>query len=185
MDNFIGGLWVAGEGEALTSFCPATGDLVWMGRSVTAEQLAQACIVARSAAVGWSRTPASERAGVAARYQEALERHADEMARIISREVGKPLWESKTEVASMIGKVGISQTAYLERTGERSATSTGATALLTHRPHGVLAVLGPYNFPGHLANGHIVPALLAGNCVVFKPSEYAPGVASLMVRCPG
>ncbi len=55
-------------------------------------------------------------------------------------------------------------------------------AVLRHRPHGVVAVFGPYNFPGHLPNGHIVPALIAGNAVVFKPSELAPGVAALTVR---
>lgn len=55
-------------------------------------------------------------------------------------------------------------------------------AVLRHRPHGVVAVFGPYNFPGHLPNGHIVPALIAGNTVVFKPSELAPGVARATVE---
>ncbi|MDT9150908.1 aldehyde dehydrogenase family protein, partial [Escherichia coli] len=55
--------------------------------------------------------------------------------------------------------------------------------VLRHKPHGVVAVFGPYNFPGHLPNGHIVPALLAGNAVVFKPSELTPKVAELTVKC--
>src|SRR5690606_23959688 len=73
--------------------------------------------------------------------------------------------------------------AQAERAGERSAPLGDAHSVLRHRPHGVLAVFGPYNFPGHLPNGHIVPALLAGNCVLFKPSELTPAVAELTVRC--
>jgi hypothetical protein len=59
----------------------------------------------------------------------------------------------------------------------------GVRQVLRHKPHGVLAVLGPYNFPAHLPNGHIVPALLAGNAVVFKPSELTPAVAEFMAAC--
>jgi succinylglutamic semialdehyde dehydrogenase len=58
----------------------------------------------------------------------------------------------------------------------------GARVAVRHKPHGVLAVLGPYNFPAHLPNGHIVPALLAGNAVVFKPSEKTPAVGEFLVR---
>lgn len=82
----------------------------------------------------------------------------------------------------MIGKIGISVKAYKDRTGYSEHDVAGGQAVLRHRPHGVVAVFGPYNFPGHLPNGHIVPALLAGNTVVFKPSEQAPGVAELTVR---
>ena len=72
--------------------------------------------------------------------------------------------------------------AYHERTGVKE-TATGATrGLLRHKPHGVLAVLGPFNFPAHLPNGHIVPALIAGNTVVFKPSELAPGPGAFIIR---
>ncbi|WP_312664142.1 succinylglutamate-semialdehyde dehydrogenase, partial [Pantoea sp. CTOTU49201] len=68
--------------------------------------------------------------------------------------------------------------AYHSRTGEQADGESS----LRHRPHGVLAVFGPYNFPGHLPNGHIVPALLAGNCVVFKPSELTPLTAEKTVQ---
>lgn len=83
----------------------------------------------------------------------------------------------------MVGKVAISIQSYRERTGEKSGPLGDATAVLRHKPHGVVAVFGPYNFPGHLPNGHIVPALLAGNCVLFKPSELTPKVAELTVQC--
>jgi succinylglutamic semialdehyde dehydrogenase len=101
---------------------------------------------------------------------------------MIGRETGKPLWESRTEVATMVGKVDISVRAYHARTGSSETQAGAMTQALRHRPHGVVAVFGPYNFPGHLPNGHIVPALLAGNTVLFKPSELAPGVAEETVK---
>ena len=104
------------------------------------------------------------------------------MAELIARETGKPLWETRTEAAAMVGKVEISIKAFDERTGTRQSEIAGATAMLRHKPHGVVAVFGPYNFPGHLPNGHIVPALLAGNTVVLKPSELTPAVAEKMVQ---
>src|SRR3546814_3648726 len=102
------------------------------------------------------------------------------LASLIAREVGQPLWEARTEVTAMIGKVELSIRAYAQRTGH--STAAGGH-VLRHKPHGVVAVFGPYNFPGHLPNGHIVPALLAGNCVVFKPSEQTPAVGAAMVAC--
>ncbi|MFY3758432.1 aldehyde dehydrogenase family protein, partial [Escherichia coli] len=90
--------------------------------------------------------------------------------------------ETLTEVQAMIGKVAISLQAYQSRTGESRSEMADGAATLRHRPHGVLAVFGPYNFPGHLPNGHIVPALLAGNSVVFKPSELTPLTAEVTLR---
>ena len=76
----------------------------------------------------------------------------------------------------MIAKVEVSIAAQAERAGMREAATGFGRAVLRHRPHGVMAVMraGPFNFPGHLPNGHIVPALLAGDTVVFKPSEETP-----------
>ncbi|MCA1748971.1 MAG: succinylglutamate-semialdehyde dehydrogenase, partial [Sphingomonadales bacterium] len=97
---------------------------------------------------------------------------------------GKPVWEAKTEVEAVINKVDISITAYHERTPQRKKEGAmGMQNALRHKPHGVLAVLGPFNFPAHLPNGHIVPALLAGNAVVFKPSEKTPAVGEFLVEC--
>jgi succinylglutamic semialdehyde dehydrogenase len=96
----------------------------------------------------------------------------------IGLETGKPLWEALTEVATMVGKIEISIKSFEERTGTRRSAQADHTAVLRHRPHGVVAVFGPYNFPGHLPNGHITPALLAGNTVIFKPSELTPGTIS-------
>jgi succinylglutamic semialdehyde dehydrogenase len=80
-------------------------------------------------------------------------------------------------------KIAVSVAAQKERAGEKTEAAAFGSARLTHRPHGVMAVFGPFNFPGHLPNGHIVPALLAGNTCVFKTSELAPGVAAIMAAC--
>ncbi len=183
MHNYIDGAWVAGEGEPLFSTCPATGRRIWEGQSATRPQVDTAAAAARRASPAWARAPLAQRVAVVERFKAVLGGRAEEMARTISQEVGKPLWESRTEVTSMVNKVDISIKAHAERTGTKEAEAADGKTLLTHRPHGVLAVLGPYNFPGHLPNGHIVPALIAGNSVLFKPSEYAPGVAALTARC--
>jgi succinylglutamic semialdehyde dehydrogenase len=183
MHNYIAGRWTPGDGDPLASTCPATGRRIWEGNSASIEQVGVAAAAARDSSVAWARTVLSERLAIISRYKASLTQRAEELARLISQEVGKPLWEARTEVAAMVNKVDISVRAYAERTGTREAEAADGKSLLAHRPHGVLAVLGPYNFPGHLPNGHIVPALIAGNTVMFKPSEYAPGVALLMSRC--
>jgi succinylglutamic semialdehyde dehydrogenase len=182
-DHYIDGRWHAGAGEWMASTCPATGEQVWEGRAAAAADVERACTAARRAATPWARTALPERAALLRRFKDALGRQAEPLARQIALEVGKPLWEARTEVAAMAAKVDISLQAHAERTGTRDSAAGEGHQLLTHRPHGVLAVLGPYNFPGHLPNGHIVPALVAGNTVVFKPSEYAPGVARLTALC--
>src|SRR5690606_8455542 len=103
-------------------------------------------------------------------------------AEAISRETGKALWETTAELGSMAGKVDVSIKAYDERTGERASNTAFGRAVLRHRPPGVAAVLGPFNFPGHLPNGHIVPALLAGDTLVFKPSEETPLAGQLIIE---
>ncbi|HEU5081044.1 MAG TPA: succinylglutamate-semialdehyde dehydrogenase [Opitutaceae bacterium] len=161
---------------AFSSVDPATGDTVWTGPAATVEDVATALTTARKVFPAWAGTPLSERCEILRRYAKALERGRGALGEMISREIGKPDWEAQTEVQSMIGKIEISIDAHAKRTGEFRA----GAAVTRFKPHGVLAVLGPFNFPGHLPNGHIVPALLAGNVVVYKPSEYAPGVAELM-----
>jgi succinylglutamic semialdehyde dehydrogenase len=180
---FIGGRWVEGAGLPFRSIDPATGETVWEGRAATADQAAEAVSAARAAQSDWADRPHQERAELLLRYRGALQARAGAYAEAISRETGKPLWETRLELGSMAGKVDISLRAYDERTGTRESATAFGRAVLRHRPHGVMAVLGPYNFPGHLPNGHIVPALLAGDTVVFKPSEETPWAGQLMVEC--
>lgn len=181
--HYIAGAWQAGQGEAFDSLNPVTQESVWSGQGASAEQVEAAVAAARAAFPAWARLSLDARIAVLERFATTLKTRADELARCIGEETGKPLWESATEVTSMVNKVAISIQSYRERTGEKSGPLADATAVLRHKPHGVVAVFGPYNFPGHLPNGHIVPALLAGNAVVFKPSELTPKVAELTVQC--
>ncbi len=180
--HYIDGNWIAGDGAPMSACDPSTGQEIWKGYAAGAADVDAACNAARAAFGAWAGKPVDERIAVCMRFRDLLKTHAEELANRISLEVGKPLWESRMEVASMAAKVDISVQAYHARTGESKSTVADGEALLRHRPHGVFAVLGPYNFPGHLPNGHIVPALIAGNTVVFKPSEHAPQTAILKVE---
>jgi succinylglutamic semialdehyde dehydrogenase len=179
---FIDGAWVAGTGPAFGSRNPGTNAAVWQGHGASADDVGRAVTAARRAFAMWSAQPFEARCAIARRFAALLNERKEALADTIGRETGKPLWEARTEVASMAAKVEISIQAYHERTGEKRAALADGTAVLRHRPHGVVAVFGPYNFPGHLPNGHIVPALIAGNAVVFKPSELAPAVARATVE---
>lgn len=154
---------------------PITGATVWDGGAASSEAVKDAVAAAREAFHNFSMTPLSERIAMMERWGEAILARKEQIARAISDEIGKPMWEARTEAGAMAGKVAHSIRAQAERAG-----STASDAMsLNHRPHGVMAVFGPFNFPGHLPNGHIIPALLAGNTVVFKPSELAPSVGDI------
>jgi succinylglutamic semialdehyde dehydrogenase len=164
----------------LSSFEPATGDLLWTGEVGDADREVAA---ARAAWPSWASKPLTVRIETLRRFANLVRGAKDRFADLIARETGKPLWEAATEVDAVVGKVDISVSAYGERTSQRRMEGAlGAKVAVRHKPHGVLAVLGPYNFPAHLPNGHIVPALIAGNAVVFKPSEKTPAVGELLVQ---
>ncbi len=134
---------------------------------------------ARRAFAAWRDAGLEARSRVLRRFAELVREGSEELARLIAREVGKALWDARGEAALIATKVD----ATLEH-GMRfvAPIDGGAGARAEYLPRGVLAVLGPFNFPAHLPNGHIVPALATGNCVVFKPSDLAPGTADWMGR---
>lgn len=184
MTHLINNQWLAGFGPAFDSVNPANNDILWQGHAANAQQVDDAVIAARSAFPDWSLTSYQERLTKIKAFQTQLHAKAEQIALAIAQETGKPLWETRTEATAMAGKIDLSAKAYEERTGLVSKPApAGTQAWLRHRPHGVVAVFGPYNFPGHLPNGHIVPALLAGNTVVFKPSEQTPWVAEITLQC--
>ncbi len=170
--------------DSLRSIRPHDGSLLWEGAIDDDTAVSAAVARARAAQPGWAATTLDGRLRIVRAYKALVEEDPDTFARLIAAETGKPLWEAKGEVASVAAKVEISVTAHAERTGSREAVfradPAGATQALRHKPHGVLAVLGPYNFPAHLPNGHIVPALIAGNALVFKPSEQTPATGAHM-----
>ena len=171
---YIGGRWREGRGAELVSTDPASGTEVWRGATAAGTDVFEAVAAALKAFRAWADAPLDDRIAAVRRYRSVLEARAPAYAADLSRETGKPLWETRAELGSMIAKVEVSIAAQAERAGSREAATGFGRAVLRHRPHGVMAVLGPFNFPGHLPNGHIVPALLAGDTVVFKPSEETP-----------
>ena len=179
---FINGSWQVGLGEYFEKLNPSDNNLLWSGHAASEKDVTLAVSAARLAFPTWSAIDIKERITLLQRFVENLEKEATQLSQVISQETGKPEWETKTEVQAMINKVQISIQSYHERTGIKVTEMVGGQAVLRHRPHGVLAVFGPYNFPGHLPNGHIVPALLAGNCVVFKASELTPWTAQLTLE---
>lgn len=167
--------------DPIISFEPATGAELWRGIPGDVDETVAA---ARKAWPAWAAQPVATRIELVRRFANEVRKVSDQFAELIARETGKPLWESRTEVEAVINKVDISVRAYADRTGQKKLNSAlQGNAAVRHKPHGVMAVLGPYNFPAHLPNGHIIPALIAGNAVVFKPSEKTPAVGELLVKC--
>ncbi len=167
--------------DVIISYEPATGAELWQGAIGDADAEVSA---ARAGWSAWAALPLTVRIETMRRFGNVVRQRHEQFADLLARETGKPLWEARTEVDTVIAKVDISVTAYAERTAQRRLDAPmGSRMALRHKPHGVLAVLGPYNFPTHLPNGHIVPALLAGNAVVFKPSEKTPATGAFLVDC--
>jgi len=165
----------------LVSTEPATGKKLWSGKVGDA---AAEVAAARAAWPAWAAHSHAYRIEAVRRFANVVRKKESEFAELIARETGKPLWEARTEVGAVVNKVDISIEAYAERTPmRRMEAALGNKIAVRHKPHGVLAVLGPYNFPAHLPNGHIVPALIAGNAVVFKPSEKTPATGEALVQC--
>ncbi len=134
---------------------------------------------ARAAFPAWRDAGFEARAAVLRRFRDIAKQRQEELAQLIAREVGKALWDARGEAALIAPKVDVTLDEGMRFVAPIEA---GAGARAVFHPRGVLAVLGPFNFPAHLPNGHIVPALATGNCVVFKPSDLAPAVGEWLMR---
>ncbi len=160
---------------------PATGAELWRAEKSDVDAVVER---ARRAWPAWAAQSLTTRMETVRRFANEVRKENETFAELIARETGKPMWEARTEVEAVINKVEISIRAYSDRTGQKRLDSAlQGTAAVRHKPHGVMAVLGPYNFPAHLPNGHIVPALIAGNAVIFKPSEKTPAVGEFLLKC--
>ncbi len=143
-----------------------------------------ACLAAKAAYSKWAHLSLDQRAQYLNRLKEVFQAHAGPWAEIISRETGKPLWEGKSEVTTMVNKIDITLNHSMKIVKEEVITGAlpGVDGYIRYKPRGVMAVLGPFNFPGHLPNGHIIPALACGNTVVFKPSDKTPATGQFMAE---
>jgi len=178
----IGADWVAGEGELCFSPSLADDNRVWEGRWSSRQQIDAAISAAHASFNNWSESSLQSRMNVCRRFAEGVSQKRHALSLLIARETGKPLWEADTEVSTVIGKVANSIDAVLSRRWTTTEKVGEMLAVTRYRPHGAMLVLGPYNLPAHLPGSHIVPALLAGNTLVFKPSELTPGCGQWLVQ---
>tara|TARA_B100000749_G_scaffold122825_1_gene93965 strand:+ start:220468 stop:221979 length:1512 start_codon:yes stop_codon:yes gene_type:complete len=148
------------------------------------ESIDSAVLSACSAFVKWRRLSFDQRKEYLFKLKEVYTEHKEELAEAISRETGKPLWEARTEAGGMIGKIDITLNHSMKLVAEQRIENAlpNVDGVIHYKPRGVMAVIGPFNFPGHLPNGHIIPALALGNTIVFKPSEKTPYVGQLMAQ---
>ncbi|MDD9898368.1 MAG: succinylglutamate-semialdehyde dehydrogenase [Candidatus Melainabacteria bacterium] len=159
------------------SINPATGKEIWQGQEAGQAEIDTAVNGARKAFPAWSALNLDQRASYLEKFAALVEENQERLAKILTQDVGKALWEAEQEVKSPVAKLKISLRAYEERTGTREHKAS----LVRHKPHGVIGVFGPYNFPIHTPHGHIMPALLAGNTLVFKPSELTPYISEAIM----
>jgi succinylglutamic semialdehyde dehydrogenase len=162
---------------------PVDSRITWQGEWASPEAIDAAFERCVDASKTWACVPVEERMECARRYALALERNKDAISLAITLESGKPLWESKQEVAAAKSKVDHSIDALLKRRSEWSNQTPIALNVIRYQPLGTVLVLGPYNLPLHLPGAHIVPSLIAGNTVLFKPSEKAPAVGEWIAKC--
>ena len=179
---YISGQWQDARGSKLTSIDPSTGEVIWQGASASADDVSKAFASAKAAFTSWSKASIQTRIEAALRFKAIITERKLEMAQLIAQETGKVLWDASGEAGALAGKVDLSIKAHAQRTGDAGFDTAFGRAELGHRAHGVMAVLGPYNFPAHLPNGQILPALIAGNTIVFKPSEQTPAVVEFLIK---
>lgn len=148
------------------------------------DHVTQAATAAKEAFLPWARLAPEKRLEYLRRLKEVYVSRAAEIAEVIARDSGKPLWESQTEAKALVNKIDITLQHSLQLIKDERVEQAlpGVDGFIRHRPRGVMAVLGPFNFPAHLPNGHIIPALATGNTIVFKPSEFTPAVGQLMAE---
>lgn len=186
LGDFIGGAFIPvtqPEGKIQDRSPADLTDMV-MEVPYSNHQIDEACRAARKAYLPWARRPMEERKRYLLKLKEVFEAHAAEIAEVISRDTGKPLWETKTEAAALAQKIDITVNYSAERVAPEHLPNAlpGVEGVTRFKPRGVMSVIGPFNFPMHLPNGHIIPALLMGNTVVFKPSEQTPATGQLYAQ---
>lgn len=185
--DLIAGTWQAPLGIAMQSHNPARpSELIWSGTS-SPLHVDRAVEAARAAFTEWSRTSFEFRAAILRTFANLATQRVSDLTALIRDEVGKPTWDAQSEAQLLASKVEITLEegphAPLNRVGGYELSLGGTKhARCWFRPHGVLAVVGPFNFPAHLPTGHIIPALAMGNTIVFKPSEKSPATGQLLAE---
>lgn len=185
--NLVGGKWIPIAGTGLASQSPAEPSRTIYSCQPQIGHVDLAVRAARAASSAWARTSPEQRFAILRRFAAICKSRESDLTQLISDETGKVLWDSKAEAQLLPAKVDItldqSANSGLARvTGFEAALSPTRKGICSFRPHGVMAVLGPFNFPAHLPNGHIVPALAMGNTIILKPSDKTPAIGQLLVE---
>jgi succinylglutamic semialdehyde dehydrogenase len=178
---YINGNWKDGKGKKFNSINPSDNSIIWEGNFASSSQVKDAIKSARKAFPIWSKQPLESRLKIIKKFYSLVELNKDKIQNLIRKETGKEEFDSLSEVGASLAKYTNSLNAFHERTGKSTSSLGNNIQITNHKPHGILNVIGPFNFPFHLPNGHITPALIAGNVIIFKPSEHTPMVAELMV----
>ena len=180
--HFIDNVWSEGVGTIISSSNPSSGGIIWQGRSATESEVDLAVKAALGAFENWAGLDYKDRMKYLDAFRRQIVTNAGQLAETICRETGKPKWEASAEVDAVAAKIDISLEAFQKRLKPTRDNLNEVSGIISYRPIGVVSVLGPFNMPAHLPNGHIVPALLAGNTVVFKPSSQTPLVGQFMIE---
>lgn len=148
------------------------------------EHVDKACQAAKEAYLPWAKLSIDDRKNYLQKLRDIFAFHEAEMAETIARDTGKPLWDATTEAKALAAKIDITLKESIKLIQEERIKNAlpQVDGVIRFRSRGTMSVIGPFNFPAHLPNGHIIPALLAGNTVVYKPSEQTPAVAQLYAQ---
>jgi len=162
---------------------PATGEPLAAGPEATADHVAEALAAAAAAQRAWARASHPQRAEVLAAVMAEIDRHAEELARIVVAEQGKPITEARGEIGGARLFLDVALGNKYRDVGELVAPNTaGEQIAIREEPYGVVAAIIPWNFPAAIFARKVGPALMAGNAVVVKPSELTPLSALAMAR---
>lgn len=186
LGDYINGKFLAvvkGDGE-LKDYSPADLKDLIITIPFKFDHVDMAVESARKAYAKWGALPLQERKTYLLKLKEIFDSQCDRMANVIARDTGKPMWEAMNEAKGLGAKIDITLNHSLQLIAEERIANVlpQVEGVIRHRSRGVMAVVGPFNFPAHLPNGHIIPALIAGNTIVFKPSEQTPAVGQLMAE---
>lgn len=171
LGNYIGGAFVAPSGKALVSRNPAADGAVVLETGYTVSAVADAAAAASAAQPAWAALTFAQRVAHLDRFKQAIAARADALAETITLETGKIRSEARVEVTTLLNRFDLVKGAM---TADLKPGQVAPGEYLRYQALGVVGVIGPYNFPLHLCHAHVIPALLAGNTVVVKPSDISP-----------
>ena len=166
--------------DVIKSVNPATAEIVWQGATSDVDAMVER---AHACWTSWAGMSSAFRIETMRRFANTTRASEEALAALISAETGRPIWHCRQEIVGLFERVEKAVQAYSERSGQRNTEGAlGARSALRHKPHGLIAVITPHTLPARIPVDHIVPALLAGNGVLFKPSEKTPATGEMIVR---